>query len=856
MAYREIEEELLSEKYNVSIPGLERIKEVLKRLDGLQDKLNVVHVVGTNGKGSVSAMLALIYQSMGKKTGVFSSPYISSLTEYIRIYDECREEFISEENFAEISAEIMNLLDDTGLKLTHFEFVTVLAVLYFYRQNCDICIFEAGMGGQKDATNIFSESICTGITSISLEHEKFLGSTLTEIAETKAGICNHKGRIFAVDYACDSNDEISKTLKRVSDEKEIILSGIKEITKREIREGRLHFNYGEIGQVIVPTNAMYQAENAALAIEMSGCRDISLINSALSSFYIKSRFEFISKKPLFIVDGAHNPAGARALAESLEKYDDNGKYVFITGVMKDKDYAEIYDKLDRYAEAYICVDNLNKRALPSYKLSAFLKRYKKPVYDAGNTLTAAAIMKQLSTEKKSFLYAGSLYFSDGIKKSFLKLFDENENYNPADEYVERLTSTDFYSKNYSLDDMRFVLEKIGNPQKNLRFIHIAGTNGKGSTSRMIYELISQNGLKTGLFTSPYIKKFNERISLNGLDIPDDMLAGCAERIYDICAENNIELNQFALLTCIAFVYYNLVNADYVVLETGLGGTYDPTNVIEKPVCCTITNIGLDHTAVLGDTIEHIAEAKAGIIKKNCPTALYPVEKKVADIFAIKADEMHSELHKVSEEEIDEIDDAECDEDLNRFKYKGLEYVIRLMGKFQIRNACVALETYKIIASNDNRLNISHNYIKSALAEVLWKGRLEKVSNDPLIYIDGGHNPQCILSITEYFNERHKDKRKIYIAGFMKNKDYKTMISILLQNSDELLLTPVSIERSLSKSELTNIVNHDTINTCVCEDLYDAYKRAVKKADKNSVICIIGSLYQLNDIYSIIEKVKD
>lgn len=680
-----------------------------------------------------------------------------------------------------------------------------------------------------------------------------MGNTLAEITETKAGICNYEGRIFATDYIEGSDDEISEMLRLISEKKNIELSGIGDVSNVHIKGEKLYFNYGKIGEIAVKTRALYQAKNAALAIEMSGCRDVSIINSALSRFYVKSRFEIVSSEPLFIVDGAHNPAGAYVLAETLEKYNDKGKYIFITGVMKDKDYSGIYDCLDKYVEAYICVDDLNGRALPSYELAEYLRKYKKPVYNAGNTMTAATLMKELSAEKKSFLYAGSLYFSDDIKKVFFRMFDGKETDNPADEYINRLTSTDFYSKNYSLDDMKTVLGKMGNPQDNLKIIHVAGTNGKGSTSKMIYELLRQNGLNTGLFTSPFIRRFNERISFNGSDIPDGMLAGCAERVYDVCLENSIELNQFAMLTCIAFVYYNLMMADYVVLETGLGGTYDPTNIIKNPVCCTITNIGLDHTAVLGDTLEQIAEAKAGIMKKGCSTVLYPIGKNLVRIFEKRAEQLHCDLHKVSENDIEELN---CDREMNRFRYRGKEYAIKLMGNFQVRNACNALETYGIVAGQDSRMNTSELYVQKALSEVCWMGRLEKISDKPLIYIDGGHNPQCIMSITEYFNTQFGKKRKIYIAGFMKNKDYRTMLHILADNSDNLFLTPVSTDRSLSKSELTNVVNQDTINAYVCEDLYDAYNRAIKKADNESVICIIGSLYQLNDIYSIIEKEKN
>ncbi|MBQ8281383.1 MAG: hypothetical protein IJZ25_03165 [Lachnospiraceae bacterium] len=870
MKYSDIKEYLLSPEMNVSIPGLKRIKSVLKYMGNPQNKLKIIHVVGSNGKGSVSHMLSEVLTDAGIKTGLFTSPYITELTEYVKLNNNQ----ISKDSFAEIASKLIAVLQKTDLKLTHFEFVTVLSVLYFVEEGCEVCIYEAGLGGVKDATNIFPKALCTVLTSVSVEHSSYLGNTLEEIVAQKAGIAR-KGEIL-VSSDCSEED----TLRNVTGvngiiegfccNKKIILRKVGcdfKITGREIN--RITFDYKKLKDIVINSGALYQVKNAITVIEtcevlkdIFNICDSNIING-LADFKLGSRFEIIKNKPMIIVDGGHNPACVNELVKSL---DGNDKYVIVTGVMADKDYQAMYSKLAKYAKCFICVDNNISRALLSNGLCKELEEYGLPVYDAGNTFVAASLVNMMCSEEDKVLFAGTLYMTDDFKRDLETVYNADKISSKYNEIISRLTSKSFYSKNFSLEDMRKVLAEFDNPQEKIKYIHVAGTNGKGSTCSMIASSLDKYGYKTGLFTSPYITRFNERIRFNSEEISDSLLTSICLRILNVQEKLNIDLNQFALVTCICFVYYNLVKADYVVLETGLGGTYDPTNIIEKPVCTVITNIGYDHTAVLGDSIEQIASAKAGIIKPGIPVVCYPVVDDAFKVIKNKAEESKSTLYKLNK---DDVKIFTSDISGTVFEYEGEKFHTSMSGDFQAYNATVALKVLRLIMkleisklidsgeivnSDDCKVIVLKFYesAKAGLSDVKWKGRLEPVSENPLCFIDGGHNIQCIEHVTDYFNSHYADKKRIYIAGFMKDKEYKNMIKVLSENADMLYLVPVSNERSLSFKELTDEAKNYNINVKVMESLNEAFRTVKNMCGEESVICIIGSLYQIDDFYKLFD----
>ncbi len=943
MNYSEVKERLLSKEMNISIPGTERIKKVLFALGNPQKDIEIVHVVGTNGKGSTSTMLAQILGCNGIKAGLFNSPFITELTEYISYYENSELKTISFDEFADLASEIFCACEVTGERVTHFEFITILAVLFFKKADCKISVFEAGLGGINDATNIFDKSVCTVITSISLEHTKVLGNSIEEIVENKAGICEQGGTVISNCYLApymNTNDSINnnrltiiddelsntsdtfnqrqklvnKNLELLSTAKLIlnycddnkinfIPSDLSLLSIKSISKNGICFDFGKYENLHLSSSAVYQTENAALAITASTyiCDYLGYelneqsVRVCLDGFKLKARFEKIHDRPEIFIDGAHNPACARALRETVEAlknavYTENyitkasiinnikcnndvisitnsneidkhsnsisnyntkdmayvsntfakNKLYIVTGVMADKDITGIYDNLSVIAGGFIVVDNGIERAMKTADLSKFLSRYEKPVINAYTTEIAAAIIKNFEDKEASFIFAGTLYMSDAFRKSIEFMFNEDLVQKFYNDCVNRLTSKSFYSSNSNLPDMKKLLAVFGNPQERVKYIHIAGTNGKGSTSKLLYELIHRNGLRTGLFTSPYIEIFNERIQLNDKNIENELLFSICNQVITVQNQLGLDLNQFALLTCIAFIYYSAKNADYVVLETGLGGTFDPTNIISKPECCIITNIGLDHTQVLGNSISEIAAAKAGIIKENVPVVCYPVCDEALKVISDTAKSKNAQL---------QLFEAKVNED-DSFILNNEHYTTSLAGGYQCLNACNALTAYEILAKKDLRLADTYAYKNAALNNTKWKGRLEIISKKPLTYVDGGHNPQCIAAVTDYIAKKYSDRRKFYIAGFMKDKAYDEMVRILVENADELHLVPVKNVRSLQTFELTNLKYVDNIKVYADSSLSEAYQKAVKNCDDQGVIIIIGSLYQLKEAYDL------
>ena len=837
--YEDAKQALLDNSVNISMPGLDRIRALLEVCGNPQNNLRIIHVVGTNGKGSVSNMLMRILSRGGYSVGMFNSPYISELTEYIHLDGE----EISEKDFAYYTEKAFALVKEHNLFLTHFELVTVISILYFCDRMPDICIYEAGMGGGKDATNVFNSSLLTVLTNVSIDHSSFLGNTIEEIKAEKLAIA---GPLEPVIMA----DALSAELEKAN------------ITESDV--SHIDFNYDGL-DIHLNTPALYQVKNAITAIaavrKLTEVTDISVsvesIIKGLADFSLSARFECICKSPNVFIDGGHNPDCALRLAETLKSLNISG-ITLVTGIMTDKDYKAVYDALDPFVSEYIAVDNGISRALKTRELAGFLEGYNKPVTAAYHASVAAEL---IAAKKPEFtLFSGTLYMTDAFRKGIknsLCVRVSADNYTNA---VKRLTSRSFFSKGTGNDELLRLLETFGNPQEELSVIHVAGTNGKGSTCSMIASGLCEAGLNTGLFTSPYLHVFNERIRFNGINIEDGLLAALTDLVSERADSLGIDLNQ----TAIAFLYYRIKKADAVVLETGLGGTYDPTNIVTKPIVSVITNIGLDHTAVLGNTIEEIADAKAGIIKAGVPVVVYPVTESAMDVIEKRAKLAGSKLIRTDKSLTDKtVTAAEFDcpgscglSETNIFSYKGHTYITGLNGDFQQKNAAVAIEALEIafdyfdVPGGDTRQDM----IYRALKKTLWPGRLEKLSDVPPVFCDGGHNPQCIATVCEWINKAYAGYRKYFICGFMKDKDYEEMVRILSASADFLALAPVEgAPRSLSKQELTQVAKSLIIENGVYDNVLAAHKAVRSMLDKKSVVVFIGSIYQLDKVRSIFES---
>lgn len=385
-----------------------------------------------------------------------------------------------------------------------------------------------------------------------------------------------------------------------------------------------------------------------------------------------------------------------------------------------------------------------------------------------------------------------------------------------------------------LERISALLQQLGNPQDKCRFIHVAGTNGKGSTSTMLSAFLRSAGYKTGLYTSPYVVDFRERIQINGDFIPKEALVKHTEMVKSAAESIGSQPTEFEFITALAFLYFAQEECEFVVLETGLGGRYDATNVIKKPIACAITPIGLDHTAILGETEELIAAEKAGIIKPGCPVAVaFGQKDSVTSVFKDTAEEKNSEISFCDKAEI-----LETDLNGSRFIYKGKEYAVGMMGKHQVQNAATAIETAMFLPDF-----ISEDDIRNGLMKAFVPARLEKISLEPLTLLDGGHNGHAAEALKSAVESLENKPRAI--IGMMEDKDIEDYAKLLADSFSEIIAICVhSNPRSISAEKLADIFKKYNPNVRTAAD----YETAIREADvgkRDVMVC--GSLYLAGEI---------
>jgi len=423
------------------------------------------------------------------------------------------------------------------------------------------------------------------------------------------------------------------------------------------------------------------------------------------------------------------------------------------------------------------------------------------------------------------------------------------------EAINYINDKNKYGSRLGLERISKLLELLGSPHMDLKHIHIAGTNGKGSTASYIATILKEGGYKVGLFTSPYLERFNERISINGEDIPDDRLVEITERVknsIDIMLKEGYDHpTTFEIVTAIGFVYFKEENVDYVVLEVGLGGRLDSTNVIKDSLISVITTIDYDHMDVLGDTLGKIAYEKAGIIKDRGLVLTYPQDKDALNTIKEVSKKRGATLEICPMENVEILKLDEYGGVFN-YKYNGKEYnniEIRLIGKHQIYNATLAL-TAVIMLKERGILEISEEAIKRGLKNTRWPGRMEVLKRNPLFIIDGAHNIQGIKVLAENLN-RFNYKRLILGIGILKDKEVEPMVKALVDKADEVVVTEANIYRKMDATDLEKIVNKYNPHTHVQDNIKEAVSKAYELAGKEDLILFTGSLYLIGDIRKIV-----
>lgn len=398
---------------------------------------------------------------------------------------------------------------------------------------------------------------------------------------------------------------------------------------------------------------------------------------------------------------------------------------------------------------------------------------------------------------------------------------------------------------------RELLAKLGDPQKRLRFIHVAGSNGKGSTCAMLDAILRSAGYKTGLYTSPYIQTFCERIRIDGEIIPGEALAAVTERVRDAAETMDDHPSQFELVTAAAMLYYAEQKCDIVVLEVGMGGALDSTNAIDCPEVAVITNIGLEHTEYLGDTLEKIAATKAGIIKPGCRAVCYDGAREVTAVVRGVCAELGVPLRLADYGRITPLSES-----LNgqRFLWDGTEYRLALLGCYQLHNAATALTT--VAALRAQGWEIPEDAVCAGLANVKWPARMEVMGREPLFLIDGGHNPQCAEAMAESLRRLLPGKKAVFLLGVLRDKDYPRMLAAIRPLASEFIcLTPLS-DRALSAPELAKYLTERGAKATAFDGIADGLHAALAAAGKDGAVVAFGSLYLVGAIRGTYQSEKE
>ena len=427
------------------------------------------------------------------------------------------------------------------------------------------------------------------------------------------------------------------------------------------------------------------------------------------------------------------------------------------------------------------------------------------------------------------------------------------------ELIINLESREGKKKSYDFSRMRALLEELDNPHIGLKYLHVAGTNGKGSTSNFLYNILKMGGYKVGLYTSPHLERYNERIKINGVEISDEDFIRLSKKVF--CAEENIKTNFetltfFEFITAIAFLYFNKEKSDYVILEVGMGGLSDSTNVIleEDKLASIITPISMDHTQFLGKNIEEIAYQKAGIIKKNVPVFSSNKEKIVKDIIEKVSKENNSEVFTLEDVEISSININDSFTEYNmRFYNDNLEKIkVNLIGYYQMYNSALSIMT--ILKLRDmGKMDISNENIKKGIENTFWAGRMEIVREKPKMLLDGAHNLDGIRNLTKNISLFKYNKLYI-IAAILEDKEHKEMLKELSKYADEIVLVGIHTKRKTDPLILESEIIKSNVVVSIIEDLEDAIKNVIQKTSDNDFIIVTGSLYLISEIKEILKNI--
>lgn len=398
-----------------------------------------------------------------------------------------------------------------------------------------------------------------------------------------------------------------------------------------------------------------------------------------------------------------------------------------------------------------------------------------------------------------------------------------------------------------------LLAMLGNPEKTMKYVHITGTNGKGSTAAMTASVLRHAGYKVGLFTSPFLWRFNERMNINGEDISDQELADITEYVRPFAERMTDKPTEFELVSVIGFEYFARNHCDIVVLEVGMGGAMDSTNVIPAPEVAVITNIGLDHTEYLGSTLEAIAATKSGIIKPGCETVLYASTEGVHEAVAAACEKQGVKLTITDFDAIIAGTPDFSGQSLSYKQYTDLR--LPLLGNHQLRNCAVVLETLEALRRQGWKITDEDVY--SGIASTVWPGRFELLRKDPVFIVDGGHNPQCLYALAENTALYLKDRDITALTGVLADKDYMDMYAAMAPYINRFVTVTPDSYRALEGSELCRLlVEHFGKPAVNCPSVEAGVMEAIAQAGTDGVVLAFGSLYMTGAIRETVRRLNE
>lgn len=419
------------------------------------------------------------------------------------------------------------------------------------------------------------------------------------------------------------------------------------------------------------------------------------------------------------------------------------------------------------------------------------------------------------------------------------------NYNEALEFIH--SQSNFFCKP-GTERIEMLCKSLGNPQNELSFIHVAGTNGKGSFCAFLSEILIKSGYKVGTYTSPYILRFNERIAINGEAISNEALAEITEKVRSAAENMTDKPTEFEIITAIGFQYFKDMGCDLVVLECGLGGLLDATNIIENPLLSVITGVDFDHQNFLGDTIDLIAREKSGIIKEGCPSLWCGTNKTAEDIIKNAARDKNSPLY-INDKPINIIKSDFSSTHFSFLNFCDLE--ITQLGSYQPKNASNALLAATILR-DEKGLKISDDAIITGLKNTRWLARFEKLSDNPLIIFDGSHNPEGVTAAVESIKQYFGSQKVNILSGVMRDKDYSFIASRIGEVAARVFTVTAPNPRALPSEEYCKVFLENSVNAKAFPTVAAAISHHKENYNNTPLICL-GSLYMYGEVWNALKE---